>query len=103
MNQFPESVFVKAEGIGRVEAANTSSAQRAAALLIQWKPAQKRRAALYAEVFGRERTGLGETVRTYGDARNATQRLSAQAALIGEDQAKKLTGEFSDEDRREVE
>jgi hypothetical protein len=52
MYQFAESVFVKSERVGRVEASYTTPAQPAAPLFVERETSEERRPALNAEILG---------------------------------------------------
>jgi len=102
MNQLAQLVFVEAEGVRRIESAQTAAAQRAPALFIQRESIAKRRAALDAEIFSIQRLGFGQTGAAYRDAGNFLKRLRADPAVVGENQRKESAGELLNKRRGEV-
>jgi hypothetical protein len=69
VDQLAEFVFIEPERVRRVEPADASAAQRAAALIVQRKAAQEGCAALYATIFRCERFGLGQAGAANRDTR----------------------------------
>jgi hypothetical protein len=69
VDQLAEFVFIEPERVRRVEPADASATQRAAALIVQRKAAQEGCAALYATIFRCERFGLGQAGAANRDTR----------------------------------
>ena len=102
MNQLAQFVFIESERVRRVEPADPSAAQRAAALIVQRKAAQERRAALDAKVFRRQRLRLGQASAANRHARKILQRLIADPAIVGEEEGEKGSGDLSSTEGRQL-
>jgi len=92
MHQLPQTAFVGAKRIDRIEPDQSQAAQHAVALIVEWCAIDEWSFARPAEVFGSERLRFSEARRADRHAAKIFKRFAADTAVVGENQIEDASG-----------
>ena len=90
MDQGAQLGFIRSERISAIEVGEPMAAQSAEAVVIERIGIEERSPAGGAEILSSERGGLGKTGGANRDAAYFDQRRRTDAAIVGENERKKL-------------